>query len=250
MATSFWSMPFKPGSTRSAPAALPYTARDLETRGRVLAQSQRVEHLVDEDVRGVREFLASEAEAAVRAHEDCTSTHLRERVDTVFLARRLISTAAKLEPLEELTASRPSPRAGPASDRPDASLKSDRTSRTPDLELADHRRRSRGRLQDSHPRGRRASQGGSPPSTPSAVPSCPEGGRGPPSIFGNFWRTSGFRAARIISRIPCEPLSGATFDDDPPAPPERRPVPVPPRAFDLLRALLANRPRASPSRIS
>jgi hypothetical protein len=101
----------------SMSAAVRHAARDLEARRRVLAQSQRVEHLVDEDVRAVRDVPTSEGEAAVPTNEDRAPADARERVDPALLARRLVSAAAELEPLEEL-AGRETRRREPLRKRP------------------------------------------------------------------------------------------------------------------------------------
>jgi len=65
----------------------------------------------------VRDVPTSEGEAAVPTNEDRAPADARERVDPALLARRLVSAAAELEPLEEL-AGRETRRREPLRKRP------------------------------------------------------------------------------------------------------------------------------------
>ena len=107
-------------------------------------------------------------------------------------------------------------------------------------------RRSRGRLRDRHPRGRRASQGGSPRGGASGVPPCP--GRWGEALRRS-WGTSGeplvFAPARIIRGTHASRFRRVHVRRrNPPAPPERR---ARARPASRLRPP-ARPPRESPAR--
>ena len=179
----------------SMSAALLHAARDLEARRRVLAQSERVQHLVDEDVRGVADVPAPEGEAAVRAHEDRALADVRERVDAAPLARRLVddrsgSRAARRTrgPLRPVAESRS------ASGRPDASRKSDRTTQAVSRPRACGTRPSRPfrkPARDHPPRGRERREEDRRGEELREVPHAPQRGARRSADLGellaNFW---------------------------------------------------------------